>query len=494
MRLKIKFIITFILVAIISYSVNSEMVYDPVLQTDIIKVEPIKKQSSNITFKKNVANAINKFENLNIKISYDDFYKLITENSKSDYYLLLLANKTAEFGFFDLSNLAYSKIEDLDISKINIDETKRFYYPKKNINKQDTIILAELYSNIVYNDQAKESVQELERYPRLLQEYDYANYMIALGYFKLNDIEKAKQYIDIATQIHPTNLNYKILKAQIYTTEKKGKITKKLLKEIDSEKFQLTSINNKIKASNEYTLYLLATKPNDKDYHLGNFYYTEGDYIKANRIFMSSITKNKKNNSKMYSMISRCYLAQGDYNKAKEYAEKAYAITQTDPNCLITLGDIAFQKGDYKSAIKYYKDATSKKEYKQEALEKMASSYIKTSNTKHATDIYKELIDNFGTSYIAYYKIALTTPEKEIDYLKKSVAINSNYQEGWIDLARIMIDNGNLKLAKDYLAVANYLDDNNFRYYYYQSLLKKKEAELNNYKSSDRIINKVANK
>lgn len=493
MQLRIKIILVFILTILISYSSSAEMVYDSILQTDIIKVEPVKKQNYNIIFKKKVANAINKFENLNIKISYDDFYNLISETPKTDFYLLLLANKTAELGFFDLSNLAYSKIEDLDISKLNIEETKKFYYPKNPINKQDTIILAELYSNIIYNDQAKETVQELDRYPQLLKDYDYANYIMALGCFRINDLEKAKQHINIATELNPTNLNYKILKAQIYTTDKKGKTTKKLLKEIETEKFQLSSLNNKIKSSNEYTLYLLSTKPYEKDYHLGSFYYTEGDYTKANRIFMSGITKNKKINSKMYSMISRCYLAQGDYNKASEYAQKAYSITSSDANSLITLGDVEAQKGNLKLAIKYYKDASSQKAFKQEALEKMAIAYTKTSNTKRANDIYKELIEDYKNSYISYYKIGLISPNKEIDYIKKSASINPKFQESWIDLARIMIENGNLKLAKDYLSVANYLDDNNFRYYYYQSLLKKKETELN-YKSSDIKINKVANK
>ena len=492
MSLNVKIILTLLISFTLSYSAISETVYDPILQTDIIKVEPIKKQSYNITFKKNVANAINRFENLNIKIAYDDFYNLISQNQKSDFYLLLLASKTAELGFFDLSNYAFSKVEDLDISNTSIEEIKRFYHPAKKMTKQDTIILAELYSNIVYNDQAKETVTELGLYQNLLREYDYANYIMALGCYKLNDIEQAKEYIKIATQMNPKNVNYKILESQIYKGDKKGKITKKMLKNICSEKFYLSELNKKISASKEYILYLLAEKPYDKDYHLGNYYFAEGDFQKATRVFMGATTKNKNNNAKMYSMMSRCYFAQGDFNKAEEYANKAYKITTSDENSLITLGDIAAKNGNYKSAIKYYKDASSNESIRQEVLEKMASTYIKMSSPKRANDIYKELIEDYGTSYVAYYKIGLITPEKEIDYLKKSASININYQEAWIDLARIMIDKGNYKLAKDYLSIANYLDDNNFRYYYYQSLLKKKEAE-NNYKNSTNKIDKVAN-
>ena len=65
------------------------------------------------------------------------------------------------------------------------------------------------------------------------------------------------------------------------------------------------------------------------------------------------------------------------------------------------------------------------------------------------------------------------------------------YKDKQIDLARIMIENGNIDKAKNYLAIANYIDDKNYRYYYYQNLLKTKETSINN--SQKNIINKVAN-
>ena len=73
----------------------------------------------------------------------------------------------------------------------------------------------------------------------------------------------------------------------------------------------------------------------------------------------------------------------------------------------------------------------------------------------------------------------MSDPESELTYLKKSVAINPNFKDGWIDLSRVMIEKGNLTLAKKYLENAYYIDDNDFRYYYYQSLLIKKSEEMN---------------
>ena len=491
MQLKSKLIITTIISTLLANTVFAEMVFDPVLQTDIIKIEPIK-QSPNTLFKKNFKSAVDKFENLNIKISYDDFNRLISKNHKNDFYLLVLADKTAELGFFDLSKQAFSRIEDFDISNNVIENTKKFYFPKKSITKSDILILAELYSNIVYNDQAKESVVELGQYPRLLNDYDYANYLMALGYYKLNDLENAKQYIKTATEVNPENINYKILESQIFTGDKKGKISKKLIKEIDEQEINTKRLSEKLESSNEYVSYLLVKKPFDKDYYLGRYYYAEGNYVKASRIFMTALGKNKKNNALLYSMLARCAYALGDYKKAEEYCNKTNKITASNPDCMITMGDLAAKNGDYKNALKYYKSAESDKKLRQEALEKMASVYTKMSYPKRANDIYKRLIEDYNSSYIAYYKIGLITPEKELDYLKKSVSINPSYQDGWIDLARVMLDKGNISLAKSYLSVANYLDDSNFRYYYYQSLLNKKEAEMNSIKNSNDVLNKIA--
>ena len=48
-----------------------------------------------------------------------------------------------------------------------------------------------------------------------------------------------------------------------------------------------------------------------------------------------------------------------------------------------------------------------------------------------------------------------------------------NYKDAWLDLGRVEIERGNFFEAKKYLNVANYIDENDFRYYYYQGLLYK---------------------
>ena len=72
--------------------------------------------------------------------------------------------------------------------------------------------------------------------------------------------------------------------------------------------------------------------------------------------------------------------------------------------------------------------------------------------------------------------MALLDKSREFEYLKKSLAINPKFKEAWIDLARVEIDKNNFDNASNYLAIAKYIDENDFRYYYYQGLVYKNKG------------------
>ena len=144
------------------------------------------------------------------------------------------------------------------------------------------------------------------------------------------------------------------------------------------------------------------------------------------------------------------------------------------------LADIAFEENKYKQALKYYKQATKCKNSATEVKLKLADTYAKLNNTKTSNNMYKKILSKDSLAYKAYYQVALSNPKDELAYLKRAVAINPNFSDAWIDLSRIMIENGNYTQAKKYLENAYYIDGNDFRYYYYQSLLMKKLNELNN--------------
>ena len=152
------------------------------------------------------------------------------------YAYMQMAEKMAGIGFFNLSDLAASKIDDKNLSDFLIGDVKLYYFPSSKLKIDDEIYLGEVFSNIIYNDQSREATAELVKNTPLLSQSDYANYIAALGYLKSNDIINAGVYIDAAIAMNPQNLNYKKLKAEILSQGKKPKNAIKMVDYIKSQK------------------------------------------------------------------------------------------------------------------------------------------------------------------------------------------------------------------------------------------------------------------
>ena len=433
-------------------------------------------------FKNSLDSIDKKFASLNISSAYQDMANMMIDSEDNDYYLMLLADKATSLGFYDLANRAFSKISDSEIAKIDSENTHKLFYPKYKMSSDEIISLAEAYSNIEHNDRSEEAIKDIQSKIKNLELNDYANYIMALGYNKLEDIENANKHIRTAISINPNNLNYKILQSQVIANTKKNKKALKIVKEIKKYDIGYYPIKQKVNSNEEFIKYKTEKQDWLKDYHLGYYYYLKDDNNKALRILQSAISKNNSRNAVLYSLMSRIYIKNGDFERANSVATKAYNYNLSNINTLLSLGDIAYENNKYKQALKYYKKAAKSRSSVTEAKLKLADTYAKLNNTKTSNSIYQKVAKTDSTAYKAYYQIALNDPNAELSYLKKSVAINPNFKDGWIDLTRVMIENGNLTQAKKYLENAYYIDGNDFRYYYYQSLLLKKTEELNKIK------------
>ena len=450
---------------------------NPNTQTQYGKIQYSAKE-----FKTNLEAISNKFMNLNITSAYQDMSEMIMDSEDNDYYLMLLADKATGLGFFDLAERAFSKIADYEIAKLDSENTHKLFFPQYKMTPAETIILAEAFSNIEHNDRSTEAIKDVITKTVNLDKNDYANYILALGYMKSNNIDLAKRYINMAISINPYNLNYKILHSQVIAETKKNKKSLKIAKETKKYDIGYYPIKRQIDINEEYIKYKTEKQDWLQDYHLGYYYYLKDDNNKALRILQSAISKNNSRNALLYSLMSRIYIKNGDLERANTVATKAYNYNLSNINTLLSLGDIAYENNKYKQAVKYYKKAAKSRSSVTEAKLKLANTYAKLNNTKTSSSIYQKIAKQDITAYEAYYHIALNNPATELTYLKKSVAINPNFKDGWIDLSRVMIENGNLAQAKKYLENAYYIDGNDFRYYYYQNLLLKKTEELNQVK------------
>ncbi len=416
--------------------------------------------------------AMEKFMQSNVRSSYQDFKMLIENVVPSDYVYMRLTQEMASIGFFSLAELSMSRIQDNQISGLLEEDVKNYYFPSYKLNNKDQLYLAEIYSNIMYNEQSKEATNELMKQTKLLTDSDYANYLVAFGSMKNGDIEQAEKSIDIAIDKNPKNINYKRLRAEIYSQSAKPKVSLKYLNELNCANINTVVFDTALHSSGQYILYKAATNDYLKKYHLAYYYYDEGELAKSLRVLQTSISGKKNINKDVFALTSMVYFDMKEFEKAQDYALKAIDIDYANSEALIVLGKIALRNNDLAKAENYFKKASAKDKTHVAEI-KLAEVYQKQNNVKKAKEIYSKILRVSSKAYEAYYRMALLEHDREEAYLKKTIAINPNFHDGWLDLARIEINRGAYDNALSYLGIAKYIDENDYRYYYYLGLLLK---------------------
>lgn len=422
----------------------------------------------------NLVNATDRFVQCNIRASWDDFKALINDAEPNDFTYISYANKMADLGFFDLANLASQKIKDKELSGISIDAMTRFYFPRRKLKKDEELSLAETYSNILYNNQSSEATSELLKNENILSTSDYANYLVALGSYKSNFYSRANKYINIAILQNPANLNYQKLKAEILAETDDDVEALKTVDNLKKQKLISYEYERKINSLEQFILYKTKKSDWEKNYHLGYYYHLENDNSKAIRTLQSALSSKRRNDGgSIYALMSEVYLEMKEFEKASDTANKSYKINKRNTKAIITLGDLSYRDKNYKQALFYYRKASSQDKKSYVPLVKEAKTYQQLSNSKKAKELYEKVLKTYSESWEAYYNVALMDKQKAAVYLKKALAINPMFEDGWISLAKMEIDSGNYDVAQKYLSNAFCIDENDFRYYYYQGLVSK---------------------
>lgn len=419
---------------------------------------------------------LNRFMQSNVKSAYSDFQMLIDGIYANDYGYLQLATKMADIGFFNLASKALDKVRDEDISAILNDEIKRFYFPSVQLSKADEIYLGEMFSNIIYNDQSKEATAELIKNSVLMQGSDYANYLAALGSIKSGQKDEALGFINVAISKNPSNVNYQKLKAEILSQGKDIKSSLKIVEQIKMQPFLTKEFSGKVSSLEQYILYKTQKAEALKNYHLAYHYYYEKELNKSLRTLQGAISDKKKYNKQIYALLSRVYFDMKEFEKAQDMALKSVKLDRNNTMALMTLGDIEYRNKNYEQALKYYERSSANDKKSPVASVKTAVVYKTLGQDKKSKDVLAKVLKTHSDCAEAYYYMALFDKDREIPYLKKSIALNLKFKDAWIDMARIEIENKNTNQAKNYLTIAKYIDENDFRYYYYQGVIAKSEG------------------
>jgi len=441
-----------------------------------VKTEIKKATLSKTNLKSQYDIAFDRFVQSNVKAAYNDYKILVETMTPNDYAYMNVSEKMASVGFFDLAQKADKKISDKSYSYLFTDDLKRYYYPSKPLTKEDELYLAEIYSNIMYNAQSKEATDELVKDTALLSRSDYANYIAALGYFKSGDFKTALKFINTSINMNTENIIYKKLKAEILTSLTKYKDAIKVVDSIKKQPMNTTFFTNKVLSTEEYILYKSAKNEDIKNYHLGYYYYCENELPKAIRALQTNSIAKKKLNKNILALSSVVYFDMKEYEKALDNAQKAHRMDGNNVMALNVMGKLSLKNSDYKSALKYFKKAAQNDELTPESSLNLANVYEKLGETKKALEIYTKILKIHSNCAIAYYKVATLGDGDAFEYFKKSIAVDKDFTDGWFALAGKEIERRHLKNAQKYLAIANYIDEKDFRYYYYQGLIAKAQG------------------
>ena len=420
------------------------------------------------------ASAENRFMQGNVKAAHDDFADLISKAAHDDYVFLAYGMKMAEFGFFDLTEELINKLDNNLYTKNYVKDIRKYYYPSGMVSVKDTLYLADAYAGIVYNNLAMETTSELINSVQA-DESDYKNYLIALGYYKSNNLEQALKYINNAITENDININYKILKAKILADSDKSKQALKVISQINKTELLTSDFQNKTRAAEEYVSYKVAKEAPLKDYHLSYYYYLQDKSLLATKVLQSAILQAKNYTPQIYGLLAKIYYENDEPFKAQEFAQRSYKDNKKTYLAVLTLADTYYDERKYEDALKYYKEAKKLTKSVTPSVG-IAKSYLALSQDKKSKKLYNKLLKKFNDEDLLISALKVF-PQKAYDYLPNVVSTDITNNDIWLGLANLAIKDNNYNMAETYLNNSYYIDENNFKYYYYLSQVLKARGE-----------------
>lgn len=466
------------------YAVSQSETQKPIMlkaETNAANMEMVVKDNF---VKAKYASAENRFLQGNVKASHDDYADLISRTTHDDYVFLAYGIKMAEYGFFDLSDDLFAKLDTNLYTQNYVNDIKKFYYPSGMVNVKDTLYLADAYASIVYNNLAIETTSELLNSVQAA-ESDYKNYLIALGFYKSNNLPQALKYINNAIVENDINVNYKILKAKILADSKKSKQALKVLREIKKTEFLTVDFQEKVRALEEYVQYKVAKDEPLKDYHLAYYYHLQEKSLLATKVLQGSILQAKQYTPQIFGLLGRIYYENDEPLKAQEFAQRALKEDNKNYLASLTLADLSYDERKYSEALGYYKDA--KKLSKETApIVGMAKSYLALNRDKKSKKLYEKMLKRHSSDADLLVNSLKSFPQRADDYLPVVASVDVTNNEIWLGLANLAIKDGNYSMAETYLNNSYYIDENNFKYYYYLSLVLRARGEID--KSNQSLV------
>ena len=195
----------------------------------------------------------------------------------------------------------------------------------------------------------------------------------------------------------------------------------------------------------------IKTTRNIKDYGpdslnvIAYMLYQQNKFKEALTLLDISLSK-KANNPPALDLKAAIYAKYEDYDRAKEYYQKAIVFNQNDARAYHGLGDIYKREKEYKLAIASYKNAILLDTTNDVACNNLANIYYNSlGDTDNALIYYQMAMDRNKDDYLPYfnrahlYEYALKDYHKAESDLLKAVQLNDKSDKAHYSLCLLYI-------------------------------------------------------
>lgn len=129
-------------------------------------------------------------------------------------------------------------------------------------------------------------------------------------------------------------------------------------------------------------------------------------------------------------------------------------VSVIDPEYLVKKADDAYERGDYKDALKYLKDASAKDSQNRDILNKLGFIFAKEAQFQEAVDVYKESLKLDDTDDTVHNAIAsvyrsLGEMDKAIEHYEKALSIDDRYAITYFNYGNLLVDMSQFDKAKE---------------------------------------------
>jgi len=227
-------------------------------------------------------------------------------------------------------------------------EDKEYFY-----NEMETFELVQKYEELTRN--------------RKSFFFDVLEFESIINYYMDNEeYTKATDSIDVALGMHPYSTEIQLLKAELFTSQKKY-----------SEALKILEVLGKIHTEKTEVFFLK-----------GQVYLSLGDFLSAEDSFKESINFCLEDKSELYYRISNVYFVDDEYNLAIRYLLEAYKI---EPKHFATLFDLGycFEKiNDIDKSYYYYNQLLDHYPFTQNVWYNLGIVLTKQGKFEEAIDAY----------------------------------------------------------------------------------------------------------